>query len=391
VVDYQRLMAILSVPRPNGSPAEREACGSLCAYLDNLNIPYRRQAFKQYPHFFEAIGVWIIFSRSLLAVAAWMHWGWPAFLIAILGLAGGTLDVAVHLPLVSWPGARRGENILMTFEPARAQQEVILSAHYDSKTEFLDHRQRMFFLKSLPLGIFLTLLLGILGPIETWLLAQSPTMASAASISAALLSVPMLALAWGLGLNLSVGRFLRPSQGAMDNGAACAILVGLAGQLAAGEIPLRRTRVTVALFSGEEVNRQGSRAYVKSRDWSLGAVAVNLEAMAQDGDYVIWERDGSVFKLTATSADLNRAVAQAITWVTKREPRAGGPVISDGASFLAAGVPTAVIGTYDCRQVDAGFHRPSDCLSRVVPEHLPEGVEILKSFLLLHDNSSPVF
>jgi Zn-dependent M28 family amino/carboxypeptidase len=202
------------------------------------------------------------------------------------------------------------------------------------------------------------------------------------------LTIILLILAWGLGLNLSIGRLLAQSPGAVDNGAACAILLGLAHELARGEFSLKKTRVTVALFTGEEINMQGSRAYVMSKAWDLPAVAVNLEAMAQNGDYVLWQQDGSIFKLESTSLLVNQSVARAVRNVTRREALPAGPVISDGSSFLAASIPMAVLGTYDRHWVDSGFHRPTDNLSRVVLERLPEGVEILKQFLLDHDKNT---
>src|SRR5512138_3173840 len=163
MVDYQELMAILSVPRPNVSAAERDTEAALRDWLTRRRIHYELQTFLLYPHFFECVGLWLMFSRTVLAVAVWARWGWLTLPIALLGLAGGTLDVTLGLPLVTWPGARRRNNILIGFEPQDPRQELVLSAHYDSKTELLDHRQRMFFLKRLNAGIALTVVLGLWG------------------------------------------------------------------------------------------------------------------------------------------------------------------------------------------------------------------------------------
>jgi putative aminopeptidase FrvX len=196
-------------------------------------------------------------------------------------------------------------------------------------------------------------------------------------------------LAWALGINLLTGRLLPPSQGAVDNGSSCAILLGLAKRLVNAEVDLGKTRLTLALFCGEEVNMQGSRAYVHGREWPLPAQAVNLEVMAQDGDYVYWEQDGFVLHLEPTSESVNQRVIRAITAVTGKPPRPVGPVISDGYSFLSVGIPAATIGTYDRRWIDTGFHHPTDNLDRVMMSRLEEGVEILLHFLHQkkhHDN-----
>ncbi|NOY98387.1 MAG: Zn-dependent exopeptidase M28 [Chloroflexi bacterium] len=381
MTDYHELMRILSRPRPNGSPAERETRDALTRWLEARRIPYRLHAFRLYPYFFECVGVWLVLSRTLLAAAVWLRWGWVTLPIALLGLLGGALDTALHLPLVTWPGARRGENLLLEFGPPEPRREVVLCAHYDSKTELLDHRQRAFFLKHIPAGIALSLALGLLGPLDAWLHALGSPWADLSFRLGAALSVPLLFLAWGFGLHLSLGRWLEPSQGAVDNGAACAILLGLAQRLAAGEIPLQKTRVTLALFTGEEVNMQGSRAYVKSREWPLPAAVVNLEIMAQDGDYVLWEQDGDAFRLLPTAPRLNELLSGAVQAATGIAPRRVGPVNSDAASFLFAGLPATTLGAYDARLADTGLHRPSDNLARVVMSRLPEGVRILEHFL----------
>ncbi len=385
MMDYFELLSILSVPRPNGSAALERTSRALQDWLTRQSIPYHIHSFRLYPYFFECIGVWIVLSRTLLALGVWLRWGWPTLLIALIGLVGGTFDVRFNLPVISWLSARRGENILIEFEPSGpAAHEVILSAHYDSKTELLDHYGRTFFVRRLPLGIALTLLLGLLGWMDGLLQASAPTWADLAFWIAVALTLPLLFLAYGLGLNLSLGRLGKPSQGAVDNGAACAILLGLADQLANPQSPIPNTRITLALFAGEEANMQGSRAYVRSRSWPLPTVALNLEIMAQDGGYIYWEQDGYAFGLVSTSPQVNRAISEAVQEVTGQPAQPAGPVNSDGFSFLSAGIPTGVLGTYDSRLRFSGLHRPTDHPGRVVTARLPEGVEILCRFLEKH-------
>jgi hypothetical protein len=399
MVDYSELMQFLSRPRPNGSRALAATARALRGWLDRHGISHRIHTYTLYPFFFEAIGIWILLSRTLLAVAVWLRWGWPALVIALISLPVGLVDVALKTTTLARLKRVTGENILIEFEPEEASQELILCAHYDSKTELLDHRQRMFFIKNLRLGILLTGLAGLLGALDGWLLGNGSGWAGLAYGLGLLATLPLLFLAWGLGLNLSTGRLLQPSQGAVDNGVACAVLLGLAdllnkelrlAQTAADfRSPLRRTRLTLAIFSGEEVNMQGSRAYTRDRDWPLTTAAVNLEVLAQDGAYVLWEQDGSALRLEACSPKLNELVVSAVRAVTGQSPRFVGPLNSDGSSFLAAGVPATTMGTYHSRLVDTGFHRPTDNLDRVVMERIPEGVEILVKLIQLYDRSEP--
>jgi hypothetical protein len=381
MADFDELMKILSMPRPNGSPALERTRQSLVDWFKQRSIPIQLHAFRLYPYWGIAIGIWLILSRSLLALAIILRWGWPALVIALLGLLGGLVDTITGIPLVSWIGAQTGYNLLAAFGPQEARQEIVLTAHYDSKTEMLDHQQRMFFLKSLPLGILLTIVLGVLGPLDRLLWQADSPWAVLTFWLGVLLSLVLAFLAWGLGLNLSLGRLREPSQGAVDNGAACAVLLGLAERLEQGEIQLSQTRLTLALFCGEEVNMQGSMAYVRSRNWPLPTLALNLEIMAQDGEYVIWEQDGYSLKLWPCSERVNQAISEAVCQVTGNSPRLAGPMNSDGGSFLRRGIPASTLGTYDKTLRDRGFHLPSDNLGRVDMKRLPEEVEILAYFV----------
>lgn len=391
MVDYTELMHILSKPRPSGSVAERKTREALGKWLAGREIPFQIHTFRLYPYFFVAIGIWLIFSRSLLALGIWLRWGWPSALIALLGLLGGLVDVVLNYPLVTWPGATQGENILIEFGPSDATQEIVLSAHYDSKTELLDHRQRLFFIKNLRLGILLTVFLGVIAPLDSALLETGSLWAPFTYITGGLLSLPLLFMAWGLGLNLSVGRFRSPSQGAVDNGAACAILLGLADFIQKGGLTLNRTRLTLALFTGEEVNMQGSRVYALGRQWPLPAMALNLEVLAQDGDYVYWEQDGTSLKLVPTSLAINQVIAVTVSEVTGSPARPVGPVNSDGYSFIQAGLPATTLGTYDTNLKDRGFHGPADNLGRIVMARLPEAAEILARFVTKYDRGEAPF
>lgn len=382
MVDYAELMKILSVPRPNGSAAERETARALCDWLTQRGIAYHIHGFKLYPYFNEGLGLWILTSSALLVLSIVLRWGWPSLLIAGVSLLGVVLDVAFNVPLITWPGARRGENILIQFEPLEAEQEIVLSAHYDSKTELLDHKGRAFFTGKLKIGVGLMLLLGVMGLVDGLWLARSSAWADVIFWVETGLGLVVLFLAWGLGLNLTLGRFVTPSQGAVDNGTACAILLDMADRLGRREILLQGTRVTIALFTGEEVGMQGSRAYVGSRDWPLPTIAINLEIMAQDGDYVIWEHESNVWRRIPTTPELNEGISAAVMAVTGKLPRFIELINSDGFSFRSAGIPTAVLGTYHSQMEGGGLHRPTDNMERVVMARLPEGLEVLT--LLLH-------
>jgi Zn-dependent M28 family amino/carboxypeptidase len=246
----------------------------------------------------------------------------------------------------------------------------------------------MFLLKNLRLGIFLTIAIGLLGPIDRILINHQSSWSYFTWGLGLGLCIPTILLAWALGVNLISGRFLKPSLGAVDNGAACAILLALADELASKTLITKETKVTIALFSGEEVNMQGSRAYVNQREWNYPTVAINLEVMAQNGEYVYWEQDGNSLGLMATSEEANQLIKSSVNAVTGHPPEPAGPINSDGFSFLSQGIPTGILGTYDMDWKDTGFHRPSDNLQRVVMERLPQGVDILKILITKYDQEA---
>lgn len=381
--DYTELMGILSVPRPNGSKAERETVLALREWLAGHKITHRTHRFKLYPYSNEGFGVWLILFGTLLTLSIVLRWGWLSLVIAGVGLLGGVLHAVSNL--AGWPWVRQGENVLIEFEPPQAKQEIVLSAHYDSKTELLDHEQRALFTDNLKYGLALVVLLGLLGLADQLLQPQAPNLANVIYWAGMGLSFVILIPCWAYGLNLVLGRFVAPSQGAIDNGAACAILLDLASRLTKDDISLQFTKVTIVLFAGEEVGMQGSRAYVRSREWPLATVVVNLEIMAQDGDYVIWEYQGNTLRCIPTTEWLNRAVANAVFGITEEPVRFVKVLLSDGFSFLSAGIPTTVLGTYHSIMGAGGLHRPTDNLDRVVMSRLPEAVEVLALLLNRYD------
>ncbi|MEN9937336.1 MAG: hypothetical protein RLZZ387_3915 [Chloroflexota bacterium] len=389
--DDAELLRLLSRPRPSGSLAERETYDMLRAWLDARGISCERHPFRLRPYFFEAVGAWLIASRTLLAVAALRGWGWRAVPIALVGQAGGAADI-LGFPLITWPGARDSESLTVSFGPTRADRELIIAAHYDSKTELLDHQRRALLLRGLRPGIALTFAAALFAAAEGELRArQSPLqpLARALSIAAA---VPVALLAWALGLNLLLGRAASPSAGAVDDGAACVVLLRLAERLAAHKAFTRRTRVTLAIFGGEEVNMQGAATYVRFRFPqpinTPRAAVVNLELLGQRGPYVLWERDGNALRTLPTTPEINQLLHESIMAVTESTPAPEPLINSDAYPFLAAGVPAAVLGTRDPVLGTGGLHRPTDSVDRIDLARLPEHVAVLEELIRRYDDAS---
>jgi hypothetical protein len=71
--------------------------------------------------------------------------------------------------------------------------------------------------------------------------------------------------------------------------------------------------------------------------------------------------------------------------VTGDSPRPIPSLMSDGFSFLSAGIPTTVLGTYHSHMEGGALHRPTDNLARVVMPRLREGVEVIVLILERYD------
>jgi hypothetical protein len=385
MIDYAELMQQFAVPRPNGSAAMRATAAFLRDWLSARQIPFQTHTFRLYPYFNEALGCWLPATATLLLLTTALRW--PAWTLLLVGasMLAGILNVARGWPLLTWPGACRGENILVTLGPTQAEQTIILATHYDSKTELLDHVRQGFLLRHLGFCIKTALLVLLIGLIDRlWLPADTVGTALIWGGSLLLL-LPAFYIIWGIGLNLLPGRFIRQSQGAVDNGAACVILLGLAARLTRRPAALQRTRVILAFFTGEEVSMQGSCAYVCDTDWTQPTIAINLELLGQDGPYVTWQREGNALTSVPTTARLTTAVAAVVAAVTGTPPHRGGGINSDGYSFLAAGIPTCVLGSFDRQMGSGGLHRPTDNLERVVLARLPESVTILERIVQQYD------
>jgi hypothetical protein len=381
--DFNELMRILSRPRPNGSEALQDTRDALSDWLAARAIPCRWHSYKARPYFMEAIGISLLISQTLLVLAIWFRLGWPALLIAILGLLVTQLE-AKGFPLLSRFGAGQSENIIIEFAPPQPKQELVLSAHYDSKTELMDHRLRAVFMKWLPIAAVLSLIMGLLGLLDAFL---SPSSDIAYFLGLGL-SIPHLIIVTGLGANFTFGRLSQPqSQGAVDNGAACAIILDLARLLTNGMLTLQHTRLTIALFTGEEVAAQGSTAYVADREWPLPTISLNLEFCGQNGSYIVWNKygGGSVAHYPA-SAILNDQIVAAVTHFNQRIELLQGPVGTDSVPFVIKGIPATTLGMTDRELGIEGFHRPADNLGRVVMERLPETRDIVAHILVEYDS-----
>jgi hypothetical protein len=256
-------------------------------------------------------------------------------------------------------------NLHVLVEPReRAVQEVLLGAHYDSKTEAFDHVER------------------------TWVLAAAAAASAAAGLgiarnlrfarATAVIAALLLAC---LGFNWSAGRWLPPSRGMADDAAACALLLELASR--AAHQPLVHTRLRFVWWSGEEVGAQGSAAFAQRLDPTAPRLVLNLEAIGAGPDLAYAGLEWTGRGLARPSPDLVRAFDAA----ARAPVRAlAFPVRTDLGAFRARGTPglTLLNMPAGARSV-RGLHRDDDRIERIESRGIARTRDVLVRFLLAHD------
>ena len=384
------ILKTIAVPRPNGSDEFYRAAEYIKGWLAERNLPVETHLFSMRPYIYEIAATAIIILTILFIYLAFFRKSWLAALpVLLLGLLM-LFEFSLGIPVLSGLVRKEAENIVIAFHPGSAEQELIFSAHYDSKTQPLDHRQRELVFKL----IIPSVAAGALLALAWWGLhyrKRRPGKALRLLLGGLMALLPAYWLL--LALTFGGGFMVRPSPGAVDNGTATAVLMKLSEELA--ELPLEKTAVTVVIFAAEELNVQGSQAYVRDRERTLPCCNVNLELVCQDGDYVYWAEDGVFTSRYSTSKGLNALLDEAVTGTTGRSaaPLEGAfTTISDSGSFLAAGIPSTTLGNAGSAELGCCFfHSHLDNLERVVPERIDELVQILKEFTLLLDLSGGQF
>jgi hypothetical protein len=353
------LSGLADGPRENGTPELDEAAAFILRWLEAAGLRAQIQEFEAYP--FEVIGLGVaIFllsigyfwaSRAGRAGVAWMI---ACFLI---GVPIAQLDWQVR-PTRAWSVPEK--NLLVHLPAREAKQRLVLSAHYDSKTEIVDHVVRA------PIAIFG----GALGIV---LLLLPIAVFVAPRIRRRL--VPLTAwttLAYG-GVALFVfggGALLEDrSHGALDDGAACAVLMSTAAELSRRG-PLQNTEVVVALFAAEEIGLQGAWHFVDEYLPSLETLptaAVNFDPVGASQALTVPLREGALFRWHESQPDLIELVDAAHRDLTgKAIGRTRGGGMTDALPFLARGIPAAtVISAVGPLLIPRGMHSAADTRSRI--------------------------
>ena len=376
---WEPLLAKLAeTPRENGTAALHATARFLFETLERAGLDVALVRFDAQPFALRLAGV-------LALVGGLLYWR-----LLRVGRAHAALGVAVAVPLLllaqlewqlpvfGWIGAESQDHVLARKPALKAEQRLILAAHYDTKTDALDHVERAP-VDYLALPVIPLMLAGALAAIGAARRPQRPRwisrLVSAAAWSAAVYGIASFAA-------LSAGAFIRArSPGALDDGAACAVLVRVAEELASRPA-LARTQVEVLLLSAEEVGVQGSWAYAEQRFGSppeIPTYVVNLEGIGASSELAVLGSERFTLRSFEPNARLVALLdaSYRASFGKPLEVTAFGGA-TDARSFLAHGIPAATLVSHEPgRRLPRGLHSVRDARSRLDQAALDASVTYL--------------
>lgn len=383
---WDELLAVVAGgPRENGSEALHQAALGLSDFLSQAGLNPELWAYVAQPYRLRAVGVLALVASALYGVLLLRgRAGW-ALLTAIAAPVIILAELDYYVPIVGWIGAQPQVHVQATVPARQPLQHLILAAHYDSKTDLLDHVERA------PvelLGVPVALVMIVAAALALRRMRRGDGMATTRLSAVA----AGLALINGLALfsTLTAGAFVRErSHGALDDGAACAMIVRLAQNLAAGP-QLERTDVTVLLLSGEETGVYGSWVYagrVFAEPPARPTAVINLEFLGATQDLGVFGREA--FSLRSFEPDA--ALLDLLDEVHER--RRGRPLYrfpfpagTDGRSFLAHGVRAATLyNDLPEHAFPRHLHTSADRRDSIDIASLDEGVGYLQDVIRLAD------
>lgn len=341
--DWDTLLQHLgSAPRENGSPAIEATAQYLAETLRGLGWQVELSPFTAFPYEQRALGIILLLGSALYW---WSMRGRRFGLAALIALALPVLTWAHfdhRLPVSFGLGAMTQHNVVARLPVPEPTQRLLFSAHYDTKTDLADHIVR----SPVQLLAMPMILVMIVVSLSSFVRFQAGNFTDRRRRMVTV--VAWLALLYG-GASFGVftgGMFISArSPGAIDDGAACAVLVRLAETLA--KQPPAKTEVELVFFSAEELTAQGSAHFVEQRYGDGRAprpMVINLDPIGASTELAVVGRENTFLKSYAPSPEVVTLLDRVHRELTQQPipitPMGG---LTDGFSFLDRGVPAATL------------------------------------------------
>ncbi|TET31696.1 MAG: Zn-dependent exopeptidase M28, partial [Planctomycetota bacterium] len=356
-------------PRLAGTPGEKETLDLLESKLNSLGIEPRREHFEfsVLPMRLGFILVPVILTAIVFAAA---------FLVFEHPLVGALLAFAslAFIPLASrWsrlaeklfdlPFRLKSANIIGEIKAENAEKTIIFVAHHDSKSQTLPIGLRYIgSILSVPLSALIGLAVLVTGII---LLIKSgsppPWMARFSHVLWIISWIPLAAAAMML-----LGFTRNKSEGALDNGSGCGILLELARRLSKN--PPAKTNVIFLFPGAEEMGLAGAIRYTQAHAGEFdkeNTLVVNIDSVGCGPKIGIIDRYG--IPPVTTSRTLSRILEA-------EDDNAGRLYIPIGVGFdkfpfALRGFETLTLTSRTIR-VLLTIHSPNDIVRHLDPESL---------------------
>ncbi len=381
------LAPLATVPRENGSQALLQTARWLTEHLEAAGWEVTQHWYTAYPYEQRALGLVLLVGGLTYAVCMWRRrFGWAALLAISLPLLV-VAQIDFRLPL-TWFAPFPQPNVVARWPNPNAREILVFSAHFDTKTDVFDHVTRA------PILLF---------SVPATLLMSAVAAGSFVAQQAGSLTVGRLALARILGwmgaaysalvaAAFSGGMLLdRRSAGALDNGAACAVLLRFAEELR--KDPPHGVEVYLVLFSGEELAAQGSAALLqgwKPSPAGRSVKVINLDPWGASTEIRVLGAERGFLRGSAPSPEVIALLDEAHRKVKAVSvptlPLMG---LTDAWMWLQHGYLAATIFTaVPPFELPRALHSADDNIARVDPHSLDFSVEFLGTIVRILESNA---
>ncbi len=386
-MDLERILDAVLVPRPGASPALREVGAFLAGALEEAGASVHLQPFSSTPH-----GLALAWSAALLLLAGYVgavaarRFG-LALVLALVVPALLLAEFEFQLSPVSGFLPAIEHNVIGSFAAAPGAPRLVFTAHYDTTTHLGDHLDWGFWAALQGPATALALGLALSGLLLRRRGRQLPRWVSVPL--ACLAAVPFAAFF----VFQTLGPLVRePSPGAVDNGGSVAALVLLADALA--ERPARAAvGVEIAFLAAEEERTLGSRAHAQSLLAGPPAAVVNLESIGASRDLALVVEDGFGLRRFRSPEAVVGFVRRAGRRLGLSLPERRLPfgTLTDGRSYLAAGLPAVTIRAFTGASFPRRLHSARDARERLDPDAIRLAARLLRAIVAEADRDPAAF
>ncbi len=354
-------------PRENGTAPLADTARWLAEELGRYGLQPEVWEYTAHPWRLRIAGVVALLGGAAYALALLKKKHVAAFVVALVAPLLIVAELELGVPLLGALHSAQQQHVIVTLPPAQlpATKRLVLSAHYDSKTDLLDHVERAP-IQALGLPLTLLMLFAALRP--------RPRLSKVAAVAAGLNGL-------GLFLSLTGGAFVSGrSHGAIDDGAGCAVVLELARTL-----KLEHTEVKAVFFSAEEIGLEGSREWVKTLDTKLPTQVINLDGVGYSKALALFKAEGGMLKSYPPDEKLVAVVEQVAPLY-----RAWYPGTTDARSFLQAGIPAMNLASdLPDHALPRHLHSTADTRALVNFEALDDTVRVLTEVARRLDTAAP--